>query len=82
MPRRTRKFIGAFAMLGFVIVYALAAMALAQARALQEANGVFQAIGYAVLGLAWVFPLMPLIKWMEKEPFSRKAGEGVSEADG
>ena len=65
MPRRTRKFIGAFAMLGFVIVYALAAMALAQARALQEANGVFQAIGYAVLGLAWVFPLMPLIKWME-----------------
>ena len=65
MPRRTRKFIGAFAMLAFVIVYALAAMALAQARALQEANGAVQALGYAVLGLAWVFPLMPLIKWME-----------------
>ncbi len=32
MQQRTRKFVGAFAMLAFVIVYALVAMVLAQAR--------------------------------------------------
>ena len=82
MNRRIRKFIGAVVMVAFVVVYALVAMALAQSRLLQEANGFFQTIGYALLGLAWILPLMPLIKWMERTPFSRKAGEGVSEADG
>lgn len=66
MRRRTRKFIGATLMMGFVIVYALAAMALAQARPLQQAPGVVQGLIYALLGMAWILPLMPLIKWMEK----------------
>ena len=66
MRRRSRKFIGAVLMLGFVIFYALMAMALAQSRLLQEASKLFQGIGYAILGLAWVLPIMPLIKWMEK----------------
>jgi hypothetical protein len=66
MPRRIRKFIGGGIMLVFVIFYALIAMALAQSRPLQEANGVIQSLGYIVLGLAWILPLMPLIKWMER----------------
>jgi hypothetical protein len=33
---------------------------------LQEANGVIQSLGYMILGLAWILPLMPLIKWMER----------------
>ena len=41
-------------------------MALAQARPLQDAPALVQALAYAVLGLAWVFPLMPLISWMER----------------
>lgn len=65
MRRRSRKLLGAFVMLGYVTVYALVAMALAQAKALQEASKLVQGIGYAVLGLAWILPLMPLIKWME-----------------
>lgn len=66
MPRRIRKFIGAVVMVAFVLVYALVAMALAQARPIQQAPGLVQGLCYAALGLAWILPLMPLIKWMEK----------------
>jgi hypothetical protein len=54
-------------MLVFVIVYALVAMALAQARFVQDSQALLQAFWYAVLGLAWTLPLMPLIKWMSRE---------------
>ncbi len=66
MPRRTRKFIGMIATICFVTVYALVAMAMAQSRIIQEAPGVLQGLYYVVLGLAWILPLMPLIRWMEK----------------
>jgi len=66
MSRRTRKFIGSIATIAFVIVYALIAMALAQSRIVQESSAVLQGLYYVVLGLAWVLPLMPLIRWMEK----------------
>jgi hypothetical protein len=65
LTRRQRKLIGAFAMLAFVIFYALVAMALAQARPLQEASKLVQGISYAVMGIAWIVPIFPLIKWME-----------------
>jgi hypothetical protein len=65
LTRRQRKLIGAFAMLAFVIFYALVAMALAQARPLQEATKLVQGISYAVMGIAWIIPIFPLIKWME-----------------
>jgi hypothetical protein len=68
MGQRSRKFIGAVAMLVFVIVYALIAMMLAQARPTQEAPVLLQTLIYAVLGLAWILPLMPLIRWMEGGP--------------
>lgn len=66
MRMRTRKAIGAVAMTVFVVVYALVAMALAQARPLQQAPPAAQIICYALLGLFWVVPLMPLIRWMQK----------------
>jgi predicted membrane channel-forming protein YqfA (hemolysin III family) len=62
---RARKLVGGAAMLAFVVFYALIAMALAQARPMQEAPALVQTVGYIVLGLIWVLPLMPLIKWME-----------------
>ena len=52
-------------MLAFVIIYALMAMALAQARPFLEASKLVQGFGYAILGIAWVIPMFPLIKWME-----------------
>ncbi|MBK9082704.1 MAG: DUF2842 domain-containing protein [Rhizobiales bacterium] len=66
MTRRTRKLIGAVAILALVIVYALMAMALAQSRPVQEATGVWQVLIYAALGLGWALPMAPLIKWMER----------------
>ena len=65
MPRRLRKLVGTLAMFAFVILYALVAMALADSR-VSEAPEIVRAVVYAVLGLAWVLPLLPLIRWMER----------------
>lgn len=66
MRRRQRKLIGVMVTIPFVIVYALVAMALAQARFVQGAPDLLQWLYYAVIGMAWVLPLMPLIRWMER----------------
>lgn len=66
MRRRTRSLLGAILIVGFVPVYALAAMALAQGRPIQDAAPLVQGLIFAVLGLAWVLPVMPILKWMEK----------------
>jgi membrane protein YdbS with pleckstrin-like domain len=67
MNQRARKFIGAAIMVAFVLIYALIAMALAQSKPVQEASSLIQALYYVVIGLAWIIPLMPLIKWMEDQ---------------
>lgn len=67
MRRRLRTFIGTVVMVVFVPVYALAAMALAQARPVREAPALAQILCYAGLGLAWIAPMMPLIKCMERQ---------------
>jgi hypothetical protein len=66
MRQRARKFVGAVVIILYVIVYALVAMALAQARVVQEANGLVQGLVYVVLGMIWILPLMPMIAWMER----------------
>ena len=65
MPPRLRKFIGAIALLVLVMTWALLAMALAQL-VLLDINGFVAAIYYAVAGLGWVLPAMPIISWMAK----------------
>ena len=67
MTRRTRKLVGAAVMLGFVTLYALFAMAVAQAPAIQTSSGLVQGLCYAVLGLIWILPMFPLVKWMERK---------------
>jgi Protein of unknown function (DUF2842) len=67
LRKSQRKFLGSVLMLAFVLVYALIAMVLAQAPAIRHAAGVIQFLYYAILGLAWILPLMPLIKWMERD---------------
>jgi predicted membrane channel-forming protein YqfA (hemolysin III family) len=64
MPRRLRTLLGTVLILAFVILYALVAMALAESR-IQGAPKLVQTIAYLVLGLAWVLPILPLIKWMD-----------------
>jgi hypothetical protein len=65
MHIRQRKLIGAVALLLLVAVWSLLAMALAQS-ALLSINGLVAAIYYAVAGLGWVLPAMPLVRWMSK----------------
>jgi hypothetical protein len=64
--RGTRTFTGTSVLIGFVPVYALVAMALAQARPVQEAAVLIQDLFYAALGMAWIVPVMPLVRWTEK----------------
>ena len=66
MGQTHRKLIGAVVIIVFVCVYALVAMALAQGR-ITEAPKLVQTIAYIALGLVWVLPLLPLIKWMERK---------------
>jgi Protein of unknown function (DUF2842) len=63
MSIRTRKLIGAFALIVLVTAWSLIAMALAQS-VLTNINGLVAAIYYVVAGLGWVLPAMLLVKWM------------------
>ena len=65
MHIRTRKFIGTFALLALVTVWALLAMAFAQF-ALSSANAFVAALFYMVAGLGWVLPAMPVVSWMQR----------------
>lgn len=64
MPRRLRTLVGTIVILVFVIVYALAAMAVADSR-IANAPKLVQTLVYFLLGTVWVLPLLPLVRWME-----------------
>jgi hypothetical protein len=66
MRNRSRKLFGAVFMVLFVVIYALVAMVLAQKTALRFESGFFRTIIFALLGMGWAVPLIPLIRWMEK----------------
>jgi Protein of unknown function (DUF2842) len=66
MCRGPRKFIGASLMIGFVPIYALVAMALAQTHPLRHAPGLVEVLCDAALGMAGIVPVMPPISWMER----------------
>jgi hypothetical protein len=65
MHIRTRKLVGTVALFVLVAVWALLAMALAQSVAVPASRWV-AALYYAVAGLGWVLPAMPLIWWMAR----------------
>ncbi len=65
MRKSVRKLIGTIVLLAFIIVYALLAMAIAEGR-IRDAPALIQTVVYIVLGLVWVLPVMPLIRWMER----------------
>jgi hypothetical protein len=67
MRTRQRKLIGTIFMLLFVVVYALVAMVFAQATAMKVESGLWRFVIFALLGLGWTAPMIPLILWMEKK---------------
>lgn len=66
MTQRTRKLAGTFALLLFVIGYALLAMAAAVILQVNNAGKAVELAYYVVAGLLWVLPAGVLIKWMQK----------------
>ena len=75
MNPRAKKFLGAIVMVVFVIVYALL-IALIAPGLLQGASKWAEAAFYAAAGLAWVLPLLPLVRWMER-PAARSRGSNT-----
>jgi hypothetical protein len=65
MSARTRKLIGAVALLALVVAWSLLAMALAQS-VLTDISGFVAAVYYVVAGLGWVLPAMLLVRWMAR----------------
>ena len=57
-----RKFLGAFAIVAWLVVY-VAGMAVVGDRVLHEPL-VVQLIFFPIAGLAWVLPIKPLLRWM------------------
>lgn len=65
MTLRTRKLVGAIALLVFLTVYALAAMMVAIVMQV-GASKVAELVYYPVAGLLWLPPAMWLVKWMQR----------------
>jgi len=65
MQMRVRKLVGTVALIALVTVWALLAMALAQAT-VATAHPWMQAVYYILAGMGWVLPAMPLISWMAR----------------
>jgi hypothetical protein len=66
MPVRVRKLVGAVLLLALVVVWALLAMALAQAPAIRD-NAIASIAYYVIAGLGWVLPAMPIVSWMSRK---------------
>lgn len=65
MTVRTRKLVGAVALLAFLSLYALAAMLVAVALQV-SASKLAEVVYYPVAGLLWVLPAMWLVRWMQR----------------
>jgi len=63
MPTRLRKLIGTVLLFVLVIVWALVAMALAQAPAIHDST-IISIAYYVIAGIGWVLPAMPIVAWM------------------
>ncbi len=61
MGPRTRKFIGLFALLGFMLGYVIAAINVADR--LPE-NTLVKLAYFAIVGACWFVPIIPLVRWM------------------
>lgn len=65
MTIRIRKLVGAVALIMLVIAWSLLAMGVAQF-AFHSTNSALAWLYYAIAGLGWVLPAMPIVSWMQK----------------
>jgi hypothetical protein len=69
-PRR-RKLYGTIALLIFLIIYALLAMAVAIVLQVNRVGGLGELAYYMLAGLLWVPPAGLIITWMQRTPPAR-----------
>ena len=64
MAPRSRKFIGLLALMAFILLYVGVALAIADRL---PDNFIIKLIFYAVAGVGWGLPALPLLSWMNRE---------------
>ena len=64
-----RKPVGTFAILALIVVWAGAVASFSES--VGRWPVLLQAIFYLVVGIAWILPLKPLLRWMETGRFRR-----------
>jgi uncharacterized membrane protein YedE/YeeE len=80
MPVRLRKLVGAIALIVLVLGWVLIAMEVAQFPVLRT-NAVLEAGYYAVAGLGWILPAMPLIRWAFGRRMTEHPDDGGRKTD-
>jgi len=65
MKQRQRKLVGIFATVAFMTVYSLVAMAIGGDVVVGRSR-VFEVIFYLIAGIAWLPPVMMIIRWMSR----------------
>jgi hypothetical protein len=70
MPPRIKRLIGSLLIVLLVIVYAIAAMVVAEAK-LAQSSGFVHFAYFLLSGLLWVLPAMLIVKWMYGTPRKR-----------
>ena len=65
MNARTRKLLGGMIIILFVVLYAFCAIVFADSRPMHALPVPLQTLAYIVLGILWVFPLMPIMTWIQ-----------------
>jgi predicted membrane channel-forming protein YqfA (hemolysin III family) len=68
-----RKLVGIVAILSFIVLWAVLVASLA--RFVGRWPILVQAPFYLVMGLIWIFPLKPLIRWSQTGVWSRERNE-------
>lgn len=63
MTIRTRKLLGAVALLLLAFAWSMMGMVMAQFPLIAN-SGWLQAVYYVVVGMGWVLPAMPIVSWM------------------
>ena len=72
LPKSLRKLIGTIATVAFILVYIFFAAVLGDA--VVTKHWAIQTAFFLVLGLLWIFPVMGIIRWMERP--DPEAGRG------
>ncbi|NPV22501.1 MULTISPECIES: DUF2842 domain-containing protein [Bradyrhizobium] len=73
MTIRTRKLIGAIALLLLAFAWSMMGMVVAQFPLIAN-SGWLQAVYYVVVGMGWVLPAMPIVSWMLRPDRERQQG--------